>query len=336
MKNRDNEIEKSGASYWYAVLLNERGKRKEAATIFKNIIKNYPFNYYAIMSIIRLKEIGESISIQPLLDDKSVPENHDRCKSLPEKIKLLIAAGLEKEAKEEIKAQIGNIVEMEKTNPENLISLTDCSISRDFIFQEIRKVFNSYLTFFPYKDILIFWKILHPKIRINEVKNLSSTYGVPENLILSIMRQESAFDPYATSQAGAMGLMQIMPATARQLASQLGENYNRKSIYNPETNMKYGVYYFSKLVEKFNSNHLLAIAAYNAGPNNVERWLKRKWTTKPDLFVEFIPLSQTRNYVRNVLTSFARYSYLYDGTIEPVLEIASKNLPSSIKKEPSF
>jgi soluble lytic murein transglycosylase len=135
---------------------------------------------------------------------------------------------------------------------------------------------------------------------------------------------------------GATGLMQIMPQTGQNISKLLGEEFDRFLLYDRRVNIKFGTYYLSRLLDKFGGNEILALASYNGGPRNVENWLKRRWTDQMDLFVELIPLEQTRNYVRRVLTSYARYSFLYDKKIDNVLEIFSRRPLPNFKEDPSF
>ncbi|ABV36588.1 lytic transglycosylase, catalytic [Shewanella sediminis HAW-EB3] len=120
----------------------------------------------------------------------------------------------------------------------------------------------------------------------------------------SIARRESAFYPYATSGVGARGLMQLMPATAKETARKEGVKYKgRRSLYQAETNIRLGSAYYAGLLKQFNNNRVLATAAYNAGPHRVKRWLKQT-EGKLDVmtFIESIPFTETREYVQAVLS----------------------------------
>lgn len=124
-------------------------------------------------------------------------------------------------------------------------------------------------------------------------------------LVKSLIRQESAFSTKALSPAKAMGLMQIIPSTARILGLK-----NRNKLYDPETNITVGTRYFRQLVQKFGSIEL-ALAAYNAGPKRVEEWQKRYQTTDIELFVELIPFKETREYVRLIRRNESIYRTVF-------------------------
>ncbi|MCP4471334.1 MAG: transglycosylase SLT domain-containing protein [Gammaproteobacteria bacterium] len=132
------------------------------------------------------------------------------------------------------------------------------------------------------------------------------------SLIYGVMRRESLFDPLARSSVGALGLMQLMPSTARKVAHSLGMKKPRKSdILRVENNIRFGTQYLRTVMNRFDNNVALAAAAYNAGPGNVRRWLPRDNVMSADLWVETVPFKETRNYVQAVLA----YSTVFDKSL---------------------
>lgn len=131
--------------------------------------------------------------------------------------------------------------------------------------------------------------------------------GLDQNLILALIWQESLFDPAAVSTADARGLMQIIPETGRILAQGLNvENY---SLFDPVTCIRFGSHYLNDLMRQFDSP-ILALAAYNAGPVNVRRWLKKNPHAETDEFVELIPYRETRDYLKFILARQIIYQNL--------------------------
>lgn len=126
-------------------------------------------------------------------------------------------------------------------------------------------------------------------------------------LAASIIRQESAFRENARSQAGAMGLMQLMPGTASRM-----ERVSRRELFDAHTNIRLGVKYFSRVLAKFSNDGELALAAYNAGPDKVDDWKRRYLTTNRMLFVDLIPFKETREYVAAIGRNYFWYLALYD------------------------
>ncbi|ARS49730.1 lytic transglycosylase [Ectopseudomonas mendocina] len=126
--------------------------------------------------------------------------------------------------------------------------------------------------------------------------------------VFAITRQESAFMADARSHAGAMGLMQLMPATAKETARKFGIPLaSPQHVLNPDTNIQLGAAYLSQVYGQFNGNRILASAAYNAGPGRVRQWLRGADHLSYDVWVENIPFDETRQYVQNVLS----YSVIY-------------------------
>ncbi len=129
-------------------------------------------------------------------------------------------------------------------------------------------------------------------------------------IIFGLIRRESAFNKDARSPVGARGLMQIMPRTGRQIAKDLNESWQGKnSLYNPVKNLRYGSYYYQKLLNQFNGHYALALAAYNAGPHRVKKWLPDD-SIPADIWIETIPFRETRDYVTTVLVYAMIYQQL--------------------------
>ena len=137
--------------------------------------------------------------------------------------------------------------------------------------------------------------------------------GLEPALVLALIRQESGFYPAAVSRAGARGLMQIMPATARQVARQIRVVYNgRKLLSDPGYNILLGRTYLSDLLDKYGGSYVLALAAYNAGPARADRWIEgfgdpRDPAVDTVDWIERIPIDETRNYVQRILESLNAY-----------------------------
>lgn len=130
-------------------------------------------------------------------------------------------------------------------------------------------------------------------------------------ILFGLVRRESAFNKDAYSPVGARGLMQIMPQTARQIAKDLNERWTgKKDLFNPVKNLKYGSYYYQKLLNQFDGHYALALAAYNAGPSRVKQWLPDE-SIPADIWIETIPYRETRNYVTSVLV----YAMIYQQRI---------------------
>ncbi len=131
--------------------------------------------------------------------------------------------------------------------------------------------------------------------------------NIPVQWSLAIARQESSFMTDAKSSSGALGVMQLMPATAKQVAAKIGVSYpGNRSLTSPDLNIRLGTNYLGQMLRKFDNNRILASAAYNAGPGRVNQWLNPN--VPFDVWIEIIPFTETRNYVQNVLMFSSIYS----------------------------
>jgi soluble lytic murein transglycosylase len=154
-----------------------------------------------------------------------------------------------------------------------------------------------------------YWQALYPVPYWSEIQGWSSANEVNPVLTLSLMRQESRFDPVIKSIAGATGLMQLMPETAKDVAAQLKLNSYR--LEQPSDNIRLGTWYLNSTHQTYQDNSMLAIASYNAGPGSVAEWLQTLDTRDTDRFIETIPFDETRTYVKAVLENYWNYLRLY-------------------------
>lgn len=145
----------------------------------------------------------------------------------------------------------------------------------------------------------------------------------------ALMRQESAFDPQVVSPASAVGLMQLMPSTAKQAAAEASIDFDPSRLTDPDTNLKLGAFYLTKLMKMFQNHVVLSAAAYNAGPRAVSHWVEAGADDELDLWVARIPYDETRIYVARVTQNLTRYQWLSGG--EAAVMPLSLELPSGAK-----
>jgi soluble lytic murein transglycosylase len=137
--------------------------------------------------------------------------------------------------------------------------------------------------------------------------------GVNPALVAALVRQESVFDSAAVSKAGARGLMQLMPSVGKSLARSRGiRPWHTDSLFNPVRNLELGTIHLSHVVRQHRELPL-ALAAYNAGSSRVVRWSRTPGADDPEAFVEWIPFTETRGYVKTVMRNFEMYRMLYPG-----------------------
>jgi soluble lytic murein transglycosylase len=149
------------------------------------------------------------------------------------------------------------------------------------------------------------------------VQDAAESYNLDPLLILSLMRQESFFEGFISSSAGARGIMQIMPTTGDEIHNILKwpESYDSIDLYNPTINIRFGASYFARMRDYFDGDLFAALAAYNAGPGNVINW-ESLAQNDPDLFLEIIPYEETRRYLTNIYEFYSIYNNLYKNAFE--------------------
>ena len=162
-----------------------------------------------------------------------------------------------------------------------------------------------------------------PLAHATTITKEASRNNISPTWVFGITRQESAFMEDARSPVGATGLMQLMPATARSVSRSMRLAYSDKKLVQPDYNIRLGSRYLQQLLRRYKGNRVLATAAYNAGPGNVNRWIK-SFEGPLDIWVESIPYNETKQYVQRVLTYSTIYSYRL-GELQPIIDPNTQN-----------
>jgi soluble lytic murein transglycosylase len=152
---------------------------------------------------------------------------------------------------------------------------------------------------------------VYPLIYADLLSAEAQAYGLDPLLLAALVRQESLFEPMAESYAGARGLGQVMPATGEGIARSLNiDEFDLADLYRPSVGIRFGAFYLSVQMGRFDDQILVALAAYNGGPGNTLRWLEGT-EDDLDLFVEVITASQSRLYLQRVYEQYITYELLY-------------------------
>ncbi len=168
-----------------------------------------------------------------------------------------------------------------------------------------------------------FLKLVYPRDYIETIESFAKNYNLDSDLVLSLIRQESAFGSRAVSRSNALGLMQLIPMTADEVAKDLSFKSLKipDEVFNPKINIQMGSHYLAKMVRKYSGQIPLALAAYNAGPTRLDRWLvakglakelseKKNWTPDDDLWIDELPWGETSHYVKAILRNLVVYRSL--------------------------
>jgi soluble lytic murein transglycosylase len=165
---------------------------------------------------------------------------------------------------------------------------------------------------------------VYPDRYLQEVREASAPYGFEPRFFHALIREESTFNASVVSWAGAVGLSQVMPATAKYVAKGLGIPYDKSRLVEPAYNLSLGASYLDEVLERFGGSPYLALAAYNAGPYRVETWTKRNGVIPTDEFVELIPFRETRGYVKRVMGSWQLMAWEFDSSV-PLPDLSRYN-----------
>lgn len=302
--------------YWYGRSLEKTdGKRyqNEAGQVYRTLADHFPFSFYAILAA---KRLGTTIKKSPMPVLKgSPPENGLDYFSA---VDILNREGSHEAARTILDFALHQNPTWIKTHREyivhQLIESRNYRTALELASEHFQTGFYGAITG-PLDDPLFaaFFPLAFP----NQVQTTYQTTGLPFGAIEGIMREESLFQRTAVSIAGARGLMQLMPATAAMVRGKLGGFRLSDNLNDPFSNILLGATYLKDMNEFFDGKLPLAIMAYNAGPGNVKKWVKKFGDLELDEFIEEIPLSETRSYVKRVMRSMQIYGLLYD---EPFFE----------------
>ncbi|MBI2608585.1 MAG: transglycosylase SLT domain-containing protein [Deltaproteobacteria bacterium] len=305
---RKSEL-KEQVTYWLAQSYFKNGKNEKAHGLLNDIFESNPHGYYGFLSeeIFGNPQLGSrgSETDKEIMSDLNIQsfENY-------QKAQVFKKCGLSEWAS----------LELEKVKSKNLKNKKVLLyLAQEFLETEdyynahalveiyLPHVFGNKIT----KENSKIWEIGFPLAYKEDVFKAAKEFNVDPFLILALMKAESNFRPRVVSHAAAYGLMQIIPETAREIASGLHQKYELEKLYEPKINIRYGAWYIHHLLNKFNNNKYLAIPSYNAGPHRVENWKEIFDTREIDQFVEQIPFKETRHYVKKVLRNYFIYKKLY-------------------------
>jgi soluble lytic murein transglycosylase len=311
--------------YWKGRVLEKMGQNGEAEEEYGQLSKAFPASYYSQLVSARGRPRMTSKGPFPALQDHPLPSlGEGNSNSRPrilhlEKGRLLTRLGLFSLAAGEFEA-----VEEEGANMEEIWM----EISR--LYREageyyrsnllVRKKFTlKPLTSRPAEREKALYLLAYPPGNPLLINRYAQARNLDPALLCAVILEESRFHAQAVSSAGARGLMQIIPRTGRRVAKELQvRRFSADQLFDPGENIRLGSWYLAKLLDEFGGKVHLALAAYNAGPHLVRKWLANGSSLSDDEFVESIPYSETRNYVIRVITSAQVYRALYWPPEKPV------------------
>lgn len=283
--------------FWLAKIAERTKNYEEAKSYYKKVINKYPDDYYAYHAFLNLNRFryfrGYSLT--------------------PKKVEFPYSGGKNTLIFELLKVSDYGLINQLYGEDDFITSWlmykqgnfsSSARIARDAMDKlEVKP---------PRTDLR--WRLVYPLHYVDEINKYSDIYGNDSVLILSIIREESYFNPYAKSPVGARGLMQLMPATAQEAANRAGISLpNSALLSDVNININLGNVYYANLKKMFSGNDILAILSYNGGAGSVQRWKNSLYFLDLDDFVEQVPFGETQNYLKKVYKSYWNYLRIYDG-----------------------
>jgi soluble lytic murein transglycosylase len=315
-----NGNETSNALYWRARLAEEDNQFGMARAYYQKLSDRYRNYYYAELGRQRLQKLpaaADPPESYPLLDHVPALEATKIVLTEPpaddlhlQKAELLGNGGLVDFAAREMQA--ASTADGGNWGPAETARLYADTEHYDRAIEVMKHSVPSYFAV----DIPMlpreYWEALFPRAYWTDLKRYSLANGLDPYLVASLVRQESEFNPAAVSRANAVGLMQLLPRTGKNVAHEVKlRTYSPGQLYTAPVNLQLGTRYFRGMVDKFGGSLEYALAAYNAGSDRVEEWLGQgKYRDAPE-FVESIPFTETREYVQAIMRNAAVYKQLY-------------------------
>jgi soluble lytic murein transglycosylase len=324
LSRRGGALEAGKALYWLARLDGKLGANDAAIAGYTKVVERYPFSWYALLGRARLEELG--VDLPPFGTAAARPRGPALAATadpalaadpLIARADELIAAGLLADAGREL-----------ARDERGFLRRHDRAAAFAMLLDRYRRAGNFHRPWMlavihggaalggpPEGDARRWWEHAYPRAYRALVEQHQGIGQNPENYLYSIMRQESGFDPHVVSYADARGLLQMIPPTTLQVTKELGIAYDPGRLYEPEYNIRTASWYIGRMLAKFKGQVPIGAGSFNSGPRPVMRWLDRYGDRPLDEFVELVPYTQTRDYMKKVTENFARYRYLYQGEI---------------------
>lgn len=315
--------------YWIAILQEEFGDIKDAVSIHEDVIFNHPLSYYGIMSAKKLQLIMPESPAVSFYTNSSVKPASNPALSITEMdedhISSLVrlkawatidnARMLELEIKRLQNHSMPAFI-VKHPSEKQLYLRSDLHLlnAKIILFsQNYLNTFRYLYTVMDKKEVIFnrsLLEILYPRPFLEDLTKVLKGDSLDPIVVLSLIRQESVFNPQARSPVGARGLMQLMPKTAQRFRRSVRE----KQLSNPQINIDLGTKYFKNLMKRYDGNLVYVLSAYNAGESRVERWKGQYFDSDATIIknIEAIPFSETRNYVKLIFRNIFFYKLLIE------------------------
>ena len=302
---------KTNSLFWSAKHFDKLGRAAERDAMAAQVVAEYPYSYYAY----RAKELWPQVSPTPVASKSVFPDVEAELAKITDPrvatVRALLDVELNRAAAREMKVLSARYAD----NPGVQYMLADVYVQGGEPFKANGVLQRQFRQFIRHGGVNVprrFWQILYPLAYWETIQTEAQRRSLDPYLVASVIRQESAFEPSIVSNAGAVGLMQIMPAEAARIA-QIGglPETTRQDLFDPIKNIAVGAAELRQKMDHWKDNRVLAIASYNAGEGPVSGWIARNGLDDIDLFIEAIPYAETRLYVKTVTRNRNEYQRIY-------------------------
>lgn len=303
-----NGTEGLAAGYWAGRAYAQIGDQPRAEQLWASVIARDSLSYYSVLSAQRLGippwRPAQTMLPERFKDFPSIDSAMTRM-ALLQQMDLPLELNWEREA---LVASVGR-------DPERLLATAD-AFRRDGQHASAVGLARRALLLGAPSDSRTY-RLIYPLLHRDDLFQHSERMGLDPLLVAALIRQESVWDTTAKSRVGALGLMQLMPSTASQVARALGvRRWKTANLLDPAINLRFGTYYLAQALRRFDGNVAHALAGYNAGPSRIATWSSPDSAEDPELFTERIGFTETRNYVRIIQRNAAVYRALYGGATQ--------------------
>lgn len=313
------------ALYWHARSLQRIGEEEVARQSFAMLAEEFPFSFYTFTATGPLTQEGTTpLILRDPRQSIAPPVGLERARTL-------IAMGLHDQARSELAAARKNGSSRGKGLlgvARLYLEMNDYSSAAATVRAEQPRRMDG--------DTAIIWGLLYPRGFSEQIAAEAVRHEIPEELIFALIKAESGFSPVALSPVGAVGLMQLMPTTAKGMVNGSStKNGISARLTDPAFNIGLGVRHLKDLLRQYNGNVVSAVAAYNAGSRPVDRWRRSLASLREDEFIENIPYYETREYVKKVLTFAEVYRRLYRPAAPALTLLTPVSAPELVPPAPA-
>ncbi len=289
--------------YWHARALEETGQKEKAKQLFRELAKVR--DYYGFLAADRVGQPYSMVNKPTPFESRDINALYQKYPGVLRAREFFLVGGMQPEARREWRYETGRMSKREQAVAAVLARQWGW-FDQAIATAAQAGIYDDLEVRFP----VAFSEFFHAGAE-SQGLDLAWVYG--------IVRRESAFMHDARSHAGALGMMQLMPATGRHTAQKIGlELEDTRDILDLETNIRLGTGYLRQMLDRFDGDYMLASAAYNAGPGRIKRWLKEHACLPADLWAELIPFEETREYVRRVLEYTAVFEHRLGRKVQPM------------------